>query len=269
MDAGALARALAEVAGDAPVDHARLDAKLLSSQPLAFNLFAPLAAEPGLATATRVLPGRITRVERIRFEHSPGRADPSYLDNKCAFDVFFEYTPMDGGRGFLGVEVKYHEDLRNPVPRERKQRYDEVADLSRAFLAPMSALWSQPPWQIWLDHLLALSLLHTGAYDEGAFVLLAPAGNAACRHAAQAYRRALADESTFLQPSLEDVLATLLLHDDASWAPTCGTDTATSRRSWRAAGLPRADSRAAAQLPRSRSASACSSCSRARRVAGS
>ncbi len=110
--------------------------------------------------------------------------------------------------------MKYHEDLRSPVPSERKQRYDEIAELSQAFRSPPDALWAPSTWQLWLDHLLALSLLQSGAYDESAFILLAPAGNAACRYAAESYRRALADDGTILQLSLEDVLAALLLHCD-------------------------------------------------------
>ena len=46
----------------------------------------------------------------VRFEWSPGRGDQRYAGNRSAFEVFIEYV---GGRGrsFLGIEVKYHEDL--------------------------------------------------------------------------------------------------------------------------------------------------------------
>jgi hypothetical protein len=220
VDPPAVATALAGVHSTALVDRSRLEGNLLSSQPLAFNLFATLAAEPGLVTATRVFrhlfPRRITKVTEVTFEHSPARGDQVYLGNHSAFDVFVEYASMEGTRGFLGIEVKYHEDLRNQVPGERKQRYDEVTATAGCFNAGAD-LWRPPVWQLWLDHLLCLSMLQAETYDEGAFVFLAPAGNASCRYAVQEYRSLLTDQSTFVDLSLENVLATLFAYAEAAW----------------------------------------------------
>jgi hypothetical protein len=102
----------------------RLWVDLLSSQPLCFNLFGPLAEEPDLATAALrlVWPQQITRVTDIRFEWSPGRGDARYTANRSAFDVFIGYEGP-GGRGFLGIEVKYHEDLTGRPARDDEGRY--------------------------------------------------------------------------------------------------------------------------------------------------
>ena len=59
----------------------RMYANLLSSQPMAFNLFVPLQCDLDLATAvfSTMLPGRCGSVTKIEFEYSPGRRDPSLV----------------------------------------------------------------------------------------------------------------------------------------------------------------------------------------------
>jgi hypothetical protein len=111
----------------------RLWVDLLSSQPLCFNLFGPLAEDLELAAAALQLmwPHLITRVTDIRFEWSPGRSDQHYTGNRSAFDVFIG---CDGpsGRTFLGIDVKYHEDL-TTRPARHEDRYDDIARQHAAF----------------------------------------------------------------------------------------------------------------------------------------
>ena len=185
-----VAVAAAVVDADGLIERDRFEGNLLSSQPLAFNLFASLAADLPLATSVlrHLLPGQVSAVRQIRFEHSPGRRQPAFLDNRSAFDVFVDYLTSGGEPAFLGIEVKYHEDLRGPTPTEKRSRYDEVARASGAFVTT-DGLWAPVLWQLWLDHLLALSYLQgSDAYAHGSFVLLAPAGNLPCRQAAARYR---------------------------------------------------------------------------------
>ena len=97
----------------------RLWVDLLSSQPLCFNLFGPLAEDPALATTTlQMIWPNIQKITRIRFEWSPGRGAERYTGNRSAFDIFVEY---DGprGRSFLAIEVKYHEDLTGTPAADR------------------------------------------------------------------------------------------------------------------------------------------------------
>ena len=182
---------------------------LLSSQPLCFNLFGELQADLGLATRTlaALSGGHIELVTAIDFEHSPGRRDAKYTGDRSAFDVFVEYVATGGRRGFLGVEVKYHEDLGDP-PAEHRGRYDEVAALMGAFRPEaLGRLREKPLQQIWRDHLLVGSLVaDPGAgYDEGRFVFLSPAENLRCRDAVTAYRTCLANEGSFSAWTLEAV----------------------------------------------------------------
>jgi hypothetical protein len=197
----------------------RLLANLLSSQPLCFNLFGELQRDLDLATRAlgALVPGRIARVTEILFEHSPSRRDPRFTGDRSAFDVFVRYESPSGQRGFLGVEVKYHEAL-NDQAAEHRARYDELADAMGCFPQDRRALKDKPLQQIWRDHLLAGALLGGGlGYDEGAFVFLYPRDNTACARALAAYRAELTNDDTFLVWTLEDVVAALHAASDAPW----------------------------------------------------
>jgi len=187
---------------------------LLSSQPLCFNLFGELARDLDLATRVMktMMPGRIQRVTEVSFEHSPGRRDPRFTGDRSAFDVFVRYESPMQRRGFLGIEVKYHEGLKDKAAGHRP-RYDELADAMGCFPADRSALKKSPLQQIWRDHLLAGAVLAGGlGYDEGAFVFLYPRDNGACVRALAAYREQLTSDGTFGTWTLEDVVAA---HRDA------------------------------------------------------
>jgi hypothetical protein len=130
---------------------------LLSSQPLCFNLFAELCFDLRLASGVvaDLTRGRFVDVREIKFEHSPGRGDLRYTGDRSAFDVFLQCRTASGGRGFIGIEVKYHEDLRGGAG-EHHARYDEIAARMGCFAPQASAsLHSAPLQQIWRDHLLA------------------------------------------------------------------------------------------------------------------
>ena len=57
-----------------------------------------------------------------------------YTADKTAFDVYIEYASPRGGRGrgFPGIEVKYHEALNDPPARHRP-RYDVVTQAMGCF----------------------------------------------------------------------------------------------------------------------------------------
>ena len=193
---------------------------LLSSQPLCFNLFGELSVDTAAATEVfRLLwPSRISRVTSIDFEWSPGRGDERYLGNRSAFDVFVRHTTPDDGDGFIGIEVKYHENLKGSAATHRL-RYDELTRASNVFIDPDSEeLRRLPLQQIWLDHLLALSMLEADEeYERGLFVFLYPTGNRACATASDRYRALLSDTSTFERLTLEAVVAAIRWAAPSSW----------------------------------------------------
>ena len=92
----------------------RMWENLLSSQPLCFNLFGELCFNLELATTLfkNIFPERVDKVTKILFEYSPCRRDKNFTGDRSAFDVFIEYISNEGKNGFIGIEVKYAETLR-------------------------------------------------------------------------------------------------------------------------------------------------------------
>lgn len=191
---------------------------LLSSQPLCFNLFGELTQD--LALASKVIKtmtaGRFAEVTKIDFEYSPGRRDPRYLNDRSAFDVFLLCRTAAGKEGFIGIEVKYHENLQGP-PGEHKQRYDEVANQMECFGKDHEPLKKTPFQQIWRDHLLTGITCIVDNYDDELFVTLYPKDNTHVSTALSEYRNHLTNEKTFASWTLEDFVAALRLHSDALW----------------------------------------------------
>jgi len=239
----------------------RLLTNLLSSQPLCFNLFGELAASgrtSDLNSATKIfseLMGKPLRsVTHLEFEKSPGRSEAAFLGDRTAFDFYVEYELQSGVKGFLGIEVKYHENLvsteyidkdglhgktssrsesvqASAVQQDFRpnKRYMEVADQSRWFnKASYPALGKSPLVQIWRDHLLAASMLqpkgeqylleHRGLkFAEGFYAIIYPKQNVACSKAAKDYRSRLIRKETFFDWTLEQVHAVFKKFMQGKW----------------------------------------------------
>jgi hypothetical protein len=188
----------------------RLFNNLLSSQPMAFNLFGPLIDAPDLATRLfrTLLPDRIERVTRVQIEEAPEPAS-EYLADNTSFDAFVEYLRPDGARGFVGIETK----LTEPFSAKRYDRpeYRRWMESSRA------------PWrtdarehvadvihnQLWRDHLLAIALRDRGGsgYAEGVLLLVHHPGDLECAGAAVGYQKLLrGGDTTFRTVPLDDLV---------------------------------------------------------------
>jgi len=194
------------------IDEDRLYTNLLSSQPLCFNLFGEPSRDLDLATrmfqrlvVNEHYESPIARVTGILFEHSPGRSDARFSGDRSAFDVFVTYESTSKKRGFLGIEVKYHEGLTDPAA-EHRSRYGEIADHRGCFVADRSALKQRPLQQIWRDHLLCGAMLASDlGYDEGTFVFLAPRENVACSRAVASYRKHLTRQDSFAHWTFDEI----------------------------------------------------------------
>ena len=199
-------------------DRRRIFNNLLSSQPLCFNLFGELQQDLTLATSVfkNITSGRVAVVTGIEFEYSPGRGDDRYTSDNSAFDVYVTCQTAQGGCGFIGIEVKYHENLKGKAAKHRS-RYDEIAEMMGCFKEErLIELKLQPLQQIWRDHLLAGVHLQEDNFDDGFFVFLYPQGNPHCSSAISKYRDCLSDCESILGWTLEDVSAVIRdrTHDD-------------------------------------------------------
>lgn len=197
----------------------RIYDNLLSSQPLCFNLFAELQQDLTLATAVlRDLMGkRVHEVKGVRFEHSPGRGNPRYTDDNSAFDVYLEFSGPAHTRGFVGVEVKYHESLQDREAKHR-DRYDILAAAMGCFHQhKLATLQRRPLQQLWRNHLLAGSLQQADGFDKGIFAFLYPRDNLCCANAVENYRDCLARQDSFAVWTLETVAAALKRQTPNVW----------------------------------------------------
>lgn len=210
------------------VEPFRLRHNMLSSQPLCFNLFAPLAADLELAAQLlRELPNLSVRnVLRVELEFTPGTSG-EYLNDGTAFDAYIEYEQTDGQRAFLGVEVKLTE------PFSQKE-YD----------SPSYRRWmtgARSPWrpeaaqrtaklqhnQLWRDHLLVVAHRDVpgSPYANGRLMLVRHPLDRSCERNVQAYSQLLRDgDDTLIDMPLDTLLA--------RWSTAVSTE---SHRSWLAA----------------------------------
>ena len=197
----------------------RIFCDLLSSQPLCFNLFGELQQDLPLATDVLrdITERRVAEVTAIEFEHSPGRGDPDYLGDRSAFDIYVEFLTPAGGSGFIGIEVKYHEDLKGKAAGH-KALYDQRADEMGCFRPECRAvLHEMPLQQVWRDHLLAGRVRQKDDFEDGFFVFLYPRDNAFCVDAVDRYRACLTPTGTFDSWTLEQVAAAIKRHTAEPW----------------------------------------------------
>jgi hypothetical protein len=177
----------------AAIDEDRLFANALSSMPLTFNLFGPLALDPDLATAVfrRLLPEFVHTVEHIAFEHSPGRRESRFLLDGTAFDLAVRITTPDGESATIFIEVKYSEDMMGPAARIR-DRYDEAARAVHLYNDPESPLLrSLALEQLWREHMLAQLAVDHGITSRAVFVAIGPRLNRRVMTAFRVYQNEL------------------------------------------------------------------------------
>jgi hypothetical protein len=193
----------------AMIDGNRVWSNMLSSMPMAFNLFGPLKLNPKAAEqfVAALFPEIAGQVTHILFEHSPARGDETFTADGSAFDVFIGLKREDGTRAFVAVEVKYAEGMTEPEPRHRA-RWDDLSMSAGLYQDPDAPeLRKNPLQQLWREHMLAHTMVANGLYDAGTFVLIAPKLNNDVQRGASAYAKHLAEPAGpvgFVNLTLED-----------------------------------------------------------------
>lgn len=215
---------------DRLIEETRLRSNLLSSQPLCFNLFGELKLNlnKALQFFNTLYDNYFKSIDKIEFEYNPARRDPRLTGDRSAFDVFVEYTSVAGNKGFIGIEVKYSETLNEGAdsvndilnkqfcnePRTRRDRYRELS-YGLFTVSSYGELEQLPTFQIWRDHLLAVSMCkaYPDIYNEGVFIFLAPYSNKKCRDGVKRYKDFLLKpegvDSHFCHAWLEEYIETL------------------------------------------------------------
>jgi hypothetical protein len=146
----------------------------------------------------------------IRFAHSPGRFDWSYLGSLRAFDAAFVLDLGDGTQGIVGVDVNYHDRAKTATAKPGgRQRQREVAERAGIFAkGAVEAVDRTDLLLTSLEHLLLLSMLQhqSGLWSWGRYVVVYPAGNSDFADACTRYTDLLTDRSSFASATVEELL---------------------------------------------------------------
>lgn len=217
------------------LDRIRLYRDLLSSMPMAFNLFAEASLEENLASREAIaalFDVDAAGTSDIVFEWSPGRRSDRYTRDRTAFDVALRIGSASEPRTVVGIETKYHEhSAREAKPSDSKpaslKRYNEQTELLVG-LAEEANVFA-PGWkdkvldadlrQIWRDHLLALSMRqHPQEWTtETRYVLIYPSRNVSFHAAAERYAAVLTDaEHSFRARTTEQILDAAFAHGSST-----------------------------------------------------
>ncbi|WP_369688874.1 PGN_0703 family putative restriction endonuclease, partial [Sphingomonas azotifigens] len=186
------------------LDAERVLGNALGSTATCLNFMGPLALDLNLATRVlrRLLPDLgIDRVDSIRFEHSPGRLDPTLTADRSAFDAC-AFVKLGGRPGrparscVLALEFKYTESLHDSAPCP-PGRYDDLAEASGLFQeSSHQSLRMNPLQQLFREHLLAQAAVMRGDWPDALFISVAPAVHLQAGRQAEHY-------GSFLKPAVK------------------------------------------------------------------
>jgi len=194
------------------VEPNRLRNNLLSSQPMCFNLLAPLAQDLDLASRLLTgLPGLpdSLRVTEVKVEYAPPKEQ--HLNDNTAFDAWIEYERDPDVRGFVGIETKLTEPF-SQAEYAFDERYARWRHRPQWWWRPgAEEEFSDKRFnQLWRNHLLAFSVLYQPqkVYQEGFCAVVYHTEDVACTKAIETYRLQLEPwaQSTLLDWPLGDVV---------------------------------------------------------------
>lgn len=219
----------------AAIDDERLFGNALSSMPLIFNLFGPLALDLKLATVVfRVLlPDFVRDVERLAFETSPGRRSDRFLADRSSFDLAAYVQTTDGHKATIYIEMKYSESMEGPAARMR-DRYNEASHQVRLYRDPDAPiLRSLALEQLWREGMMAQLAVDNGVTPRALFMAIGPRLNRRVQAAFRVYHSELldvdnleSDRVPFVPLTLETVIEAIatagaIEHAQALWSRYC------------------------------------------------
>ena len=114
------------------IESDRLFNNLLSSQPMAFNLFCPLRQmrEKSPETATKVIKAAlpnypIHKVTEVALEFIPANHE-KLTGDKSAMDAIIRFEDEQGKKGFIAIETKYSENLGTNAAYDRDENGQKI-----------------------------------------------------------------------------------------------------------------------------------------------
>lgn len=162
---------------------------MLRSEHIPFNFFVPLKLQKNKQLVKDILniylEGTIHKIDMILIEYAP-TPKAVYLDDNTSFDVYIEYSHIDGGRGAIGIEVKYSEQDYPFGKTEKERMHNSTSVYNR--LSIESGLYREGTphklrtrrfKQLWRNQLLGEAILRNPVRDLShfTFLLFFPFGN--------------------------------------------------------------------------------------------
>lgn len=161
------------------IDAYRLFNNMLSSMPLAFNLFHPLmmikekypkALNKMIQDAFPALP--IYEVYDIKIEFIPTPIK-DYTNDKSAMDAAIIFKDEEGNMHLLAIEVKYTDSLGTNKAKDNKLKYEIAMDLDQ-FTADGLKIIKDGCQQIYRNYLLTEKYRIVQGIKESYSIILAP-----------------------------------------------------------------------------------------------
>lgn len=201
---------LAELEKDDVKFSSMMKCHTLRSEHIPWNLFFPMTfdanSQIALSVFNEIVESKfgtkdfIRKIDAILIEYSPKPIN-NYLNDHTAFDTYVAYTASDGGKGAIGIEVKYTEEGYNIGKQEEDRiygktekgrnecKYYEVMNNQEiGYYQESHASWNSlsEPWsalikddlrQIWRNHLLGASMVLNEDINHFLSLHLYPNGN--------------------------------------------------------------------------------------------
>jgi hypothetical protein len=178
---------------DAAVDEDRLLMNSVSSMPATLNCIGPLALNLKLASKVfrQLLPDFVHSVDKIIFEHSPGRRSEKYLSDRSAFDAAVFVNTPDHGTGVIYLEMKYTESLDHTTKPWKPRQLEALREVGLYKDPDSPILRSGPIEQLSREHMTATLAVLNGAVQRACFVGIGPCLNRRVQAAFRVYANEL------------------------------------------------------------------------------
>lgn len=208
-------------------DEKRLCQNLLSSQPLAFNIFLPLKWD-NYDLATKVFKElypflEIAKITNIKLEYVPGdgqdKNDRLINTDKSCFDIFIEFKDTNNRKSCIGIEAKYTETFSNTdfnkATGDKKKRYlDAISEFNQQFDQVYTEKYLSPTYnQLFRNQLIVEEVKQKTEYQNCIQIVLFSSEDTKCIDAIKGFNEMIKLKNSFVDLTIEKLLKKLINSD--------------------------------------------------------
>lgn len=208
-------------------DEKRLCQNLLSSQPLAFNIFLPLKWD-NYELATEIFKElfpflEIQKITDIKLEYVPGdengKENRLITTDKSCFDIFIEFTNTNNAKSSIGIEAKYTETFSNTdfnkATGDKKERYiTAISKYNQQFDKKYTEKYLNPTYnQLFRNQLIVEEVKQKTDYQNCIQIVLFSAEDTKCVDAIKGFKEMVKLKNSFADLTIELILKKLIEND--------------------------------------------------------